>query len=79
MKKQTVDSIYCGFGNVSILSGLVLIISIVGYYSMNELGIKKYNDLFNSLIPVALAEFVVSIGVVNVMDYKSMRARGDEQ
>ena len=69
MKKQTIDSIYCGLHNVSFLSVLVLALSVTSYYALNESGVKKYNGLFNALIPVALAELIISVGAINLVDY----------
>lgn len=73
MKKQTVDNIYEGFHWVSAISGLVLLASITGYYSLNEIGINKYNGLVRALIPVALVELAVSIGAINLIDYRSKK------
>lgn len=75
MNKQTVDGIYEGCHRVSAISALVLLASITGYYSLNEIGINKYNGLFRTLIPVALVELGVSVGVINLIDYKSMRVK----
>lgn len=67
MKK--IDQIYWGFSNVGVMSFAVVLFSITGYYILNEVGIKKYNGLFSTLIPIALVELTVSIAVVNLIDY----------
>lgn len=67
MKK--IDQIYWGFSNVGVMSFAVVLFSITGYYILNEVGIKKYNELFSTLIPIALVELTVSIAVVNLIDY----------
>lgn len=73
MKKQTIDGIYDGFHRVSAIAALVLLASITGYYTLNEIGINKYNGLFRALIPVALTELGLSVGVINLIDYKILR------
>ncbi len=69
MKRETKDSIYSGFNNVGILSVSVLVASIIGYYSLNEIGVKEYNGLFRRLIPVALIELSISTVIIIFIDY----------
>lgn len=73
MKRDTKDAIYDGFNNVGILAMSVLTACIIAYYTLNELGIKKYNGLITVLIPVALIELTASIAVVNLIDYTERR------
>lgn len=78
MKRQTVDQIYNGFNNVGVLSVSVLTACIIGYYTLNEIGVKKYNGLIRTLIPVALIELITSTVVINVIDYRLIKGDTEE-
>jgi hypothetical protein len=72
-KRQTIDAIYTGFSQLGAFSLMLLAALIVSYYSLNELGDKRFNGLIRTLVPIAVIEFVISIGVVNFIDFSDRR------